>query len=84
MMLSCANEISSRSNNILSRRNKLKNNTRMSLPGFRTNLFPDCFIGNNSLSLKRDNVKDVEDPAKNTFRYFLQRFWSVPLFYEQV
>ena len=31
-----ANKILSRSNNILSRRNKLKNKTRMSLPGFRT------------------------------------------------
>ena len=30
-----ANKILSRSNNILSCRNKLKNKTRMSLPGFR-------------------------------------------------
>ena len=34
-MISCANKILSRSNNILSRRKKLKNKTRMSLPGFR-------------------------------------------------
>ena len=34
-MISCANKILSRSNNILSRRNKSKNKTRMSLPGFR-------------------------------------------------
>ena len=31
----CANKILSRSNNIFSRRNKLKNKTCMSLPGFR-------------------------------------------------
>ena len=34
-MISCANKILSRPNNILSHRHKLKNKTRMSLPGFR-------------------------------------------------
>ena len=34
-MISCANKILNRSNNILSRRNKLKNKTCMSLSGFR-------------------------------------------------
>ena len=33
--ISCANKILSRSNNILSLWNKLKNKTRMSVPGFR-------------------------------------------------
>ena len=41
-MISCANKILSRSNNILSPRNKLKNKTRMSLPGFRTLVIDYC------------------------------------------
>ena len=34
--MSCANKKLSRLNNILTRQNKLKNKTRMSLPGFRS------------------------------------------------
>ena len=43
-MISCANKILSRSNSILSRRIKVKNKTRMSLPGFRTGLCNHGFV----------------------------------------
>ena len=43
-MISCANKIVSRSNNILSCRNELKNKTRMSLPGFRITATVQVFV----------------------------------------
>ena len=66
-MISCANKILSRSNNIFSRRNKLKNKTHMSRPGFRTIfqiiLFTDTkvclYVGNISLN-RKDEKKYVE------------------------
>ena len=55
-MISCANKILSRSNNILSRRNKLKYKTRTSLPGFRMFAINITRAVNKLLSISIQNI----------------------------
>ena len=62
-MISCANKILSRSNNILSRRYKSKNKTRMSLPGFRRNLILQCTL---SMHIVDFQLPDTHTESENS------------------
>ena len=70
-MISCANKILCRLNNILSRRNKLKNKTSMSLPGFHTIGLKWTKYLKKKKKKKKINIKTLYKVFNRNFFFFL-------------